>query len=216
MLRLGNLEIKWLGHSGFRISGEKTIYIDPYFLEPDERNADVILITHNHYDHCDKNKIKQLLYPGTHIIAAEGCENKLLDLDNKLSNKIVIMNSGDTSHIFNIKITAFPAYNTDKNYHPKGLGVGYIILFDGKKLYFAGDTDFIQEMYKLSKENIDIAFLPIGGTYTMGVREAANAVKAINPKAVVPMHYGRIAGHRKDAELFKKLVGNLCEVVIMD
>lgn len=215
MLKVGKLEIKWLGHSGFRITNDKSIYIDPYILSSKDTNADLIIISHEHYDHCDKNKINQLIYEGTSIIASEGCEEKLLSLNDRMSNRIMILEEGREFNVDNIRVVAVPAYTIHKTNHPRGLGVGYLIYFEGKVLYFAGDTDMIPEMKLLREKNIDVAFLPIGGTYTMNAKEAAEAVKLIRPKIAVPMHYGKLVGSEKDAEDFRMYAGNICDVEIL-
>jgi len=215
------MTINWYGHSCFRLDSKGlSVLIDPFSKEiglkpPRTANDNIFLVTHEHYDHCDKSKIKQLIYEGTHIIASEGCEGKLLELDGKISNEIVILGAGEESNLLNIKITAFPAYNLNKNYHLRGSGVGYVLEMEGKKLYFSGDTDFIPEMKNFAALHIDAAFVPVGGKYTMNAVEAAEAVKVIKPKIAVPMHYGKIIGGRKDAEKFRRLVGSVCKVVVM-
>lgn len=199
-LTLNNLKIVWLGHASFFITQtntDKAIYIDPYNVV-DGPKADLILCTHNHFDHKDEKSIKALSKEGTRILV--GGEN---------------INEGATIEINEIKIKAVPAYNLKKQFHPRGRGVGFVLEIAGQKIYHAGDTDAVPEMANLAGQ-IDIALLPVGGTYTMDVKEASEAVKMIQPKIVVPMHYGTLEETKADPEEFKKLVNNLAEVKILD
>lgn len=197
------IDIEWLGHDSFKISyGGKSIYIDPFKVS--SGSADLILVTHEHFDHCDTASINKLSSEGTVVIAPIGCKPKLAGVST--------ISAGDKKTVNGVSIEAAPAYNTNKPYHPKGLGVGYVITIGGKRVYHAGDTDRISEMKSL--KNIDIALLPVSGTYVMTADEAAAAANEdIKPKAAIPMHYGSIVGSRADAERFKKLCK--CEVVIM-
>ncbi len=174
------MRVEYLGHASVKlIFGGKLVYIDPYKVK--EGNADFILITHDHYDHCDPNSVNALKKPETKIVATKMASDKI-------SGNITVVKEGGTVDLgFNLLAT--PAYNKDKNYHPKGMGVGYVL--DGeRRVYHAGDTDFIPEMAQLKDLSLDLAFLPIGGTYTMDVEQAIEAVNALNPKAVAPIHYG--------------------------
>lgn len=192
------MEIKWHGHASFEIFSEgKTVYIDPYKLPENPKKADLILVTHEHSDHL--SNIDQLRQPTTIVVGPEGCKKKLRNL------KVIEKNEEITVKGFNIE--AVPAYNVRRfrspgnPYHPKGLGVGYVITVEGKKIYHAGDTDLIDEMESL---NVDIALLPIGGKYTMDVEEAINAAITINPEIVIPMHYNTVEGTEADPEEFIK------------
>lgn len=197
------VDIEWLGHDSFKISyGGKSIYIDPFKVS--SGSADLILVTHEHFDHCDAASVNELSSEGTVVVAPSGCRSKLA--------RIITISAGEKKTLNEISIEAVPAYNTNKPYHPKGLGVGYVIAIGGKHVYHAGDTDRISEMKSL--KNIDIALLPVSGTYVMTAEEAAAAVNDdIKPRSAIPMHYGSIVGSRADAERFKKLCK--CEVVIM-
>ena len=187
--------IKWLGHASFKITGEKVIYIDPWHLKKRDK-ADIILITHPHYDHFSPVDISKIQTDQTVIILPE--EGK-----GKLKGKIKKIKPGDSLSINEVTIEAVPAYNINKSYHPKEKGwVGYIIKMGGFSIYHAGDTDFIPEMKKIK---VDIALLPIGGTYTMNAEEAAKACKAFNPEIAIPMHYGDIVGSIEDAKKFKEI-----------
>ena len=177
--------VKWLGHASFIVKAEgKTIYIDPYEGEYDEK-ADLILVTHSHHDHCDPFKINKIREDHTTIIAPKDCAPKI-------GGKVKTLKPGEKAIVENITVEATEAYNYKRfrspgiPYHPKGLGVGYLITAEGKTVYHAGDTDFIPEMNRLGK--IDLALLPSGGTYTMNNPEAVEAALAIKPKVAVPMH----------------------------
>ncbi|MEA3485598.1 MAG: MBL fold metallo-hydrolase, partial [Candidatus Aerophobetes bacterium] len=172
---LGN--IKWLGHASFKITDGKIIYIDPWNLKK-KGQANIILVTHPHYDHLSIADISKIQGKETVIITtADGAE--------KLKGNIRRVKPGDSLTIKEIEIEVVPAYNIGKNFHPKEKGwVGFIIKIGGKRIYHSGDTDFIPEMEKLK---VDIALLPIGGTYTMNAEEAARAAKAISPEIAIPM-----------------------------
>lgn len=194
--QLNNLEISWLGHAGFKIkNGDQVIYIDPYNVSFGEK-ADLILCTHDHFDHKDEKSITVLSKSETEVLV--GGEN---------------IHEGEEREMNGVKIKAVPAYNLTKPFHPKGKGVGFVIEIEGKKIYHAGDTDKIPEMAELGE--IDLALLPIGGTYTMDALEAVEAVKVIKPKKVIPMHYGTLSETPGDPEKFKELVGDISEVIIL-
>jgi len=189
------MEIKRLGHSSFKIRGnDLVLYIDPYDLKETEA-ADLILITHDHYDHCSVRDIDRIRTDETVIIAAEGCA---------VSGDPRQMRPGDKMTVKGIEIEAVPAYNINKPFHPKAKGnLGYIISIEGKRVYHAGDTDLIPEMNDVT---CDIALLPVSGTYVMNPREAAKAADIIRPSLVaMPMHYGSgPVGIMDDAESFEK------------
>ena len=195
-MEIDGLQLVWLGHSGFKIkSNSIVIYVDPYQIEETEK-ADVLLITHDHYDHCSKEDVEKILKKDTIIVCNEASAKKL-------GVQAKIIDVGKTIDVMGIKITAVPAYNIGKEFHPKGYGLGFIIDIAGKRIYHAGDTDVIPEMHNMGK--IDVALLPVGGTYTMNAEEAVEAAEFIKPKIAIPMHYGSIVGSVEDAELFKEL-----------
>ncbi len=179
------MKLKWLGHASWKIKAAgKTIYIDPYQGDYDEK-ADIILVTHSHFDHCDVNKIKMIRRDDTLIIAPEDCVQKI-------GPPVETLKPGEKKTVNDIVVEAVEAYNYKRfrspgnPYHPKGFGVGYLIHAEGKTIYHAGDTDFIPEMKQL--KGIDVALLPSGGTYTMDNEEAAEAALAMEPRIAVPMH----------------------------
>lgn len=207
-------EIECLGHSAIKFKRNgKTIYIDPYNLKETKNDADIIFITHNHYDHFSLEDIKKIKNEDTIIIATEDLYTNILKLGFYAIN-IVTVKPNNNYQIENIKFTTTPSYNLNKTYHPKENGwVGYIIEIDNIKYYIAGDTDAIEENTKIK---CDVAFVPVGGTYTMDFKEAAKLINEIKPKIVVPIHYGSIVGTKQDAEDFKKLLRPtiICEMMI--
>jgi len=197
--------IKWLGHAGFKIKGEKTVYIDPFKIN-DKEPADIIIITHEHFDHLSPEDISKIQTGKTVVVTTPDCYSKV-------SGNVKTINPGTSLVVDGIKIEAVPAYNTNKQFHPKANGwIGVVVAINGKRVYHAGDTDSIPEMASL--KNIDIALLPVSGTYVMTAEEAADAANKIMPKVAVPMHYGSIVGSRADAERFKSLCK--CKVEILN
>lgn len=206
-MKIHNIELKWLGHSAFLICNEKTIYIDPYNLSHSEPKADIILITHSHYDHCSIADIQKVARNGTKIIVPPDCQSKITKMENV---EMQIIEPGDEIKLGNVIINTIPAYNPKKQFHQKSEGwLGYIVKTNNIIIYHAGDTDLIPEMEKLTgygkTGNEFIALLPIGGTYTMNAEEAAQAASIIKPTLAIPMHYGSIVGTEKDAEKFISL-----------
>lgn len=198
--------IKWLGHDTFKIKADKSIYIDPFKLSTKDE-ADIILVTHGHHDHCSELDIRALKGPKTIIISPKSCGEKIKD-------NVKIINRGDLLEIDNIKIEAVPAYNVDKHFHPKSAdGVGYIVTVSGIRIYHAGDTDRIPEMKTF--KDIDIALLPVSGRYVMTADEAIQAALDIKPKIAVPMHYGTIVGTDTDAQKFANALKGKVDVVIL-
>lgn len=207
-MKIGEIEIKWLGHSGFLIKNHKIIYIDPYNIKENSEKADIILITHSHYDHCSVADIKNIIKEGTKIILTADSQSKITRFDTPVN--IQIMEPNQELIFGELKISTIPAYNLDKPFHSKEEGwVGYIIKMNDVLIYHAGDTDFIPEMQKLTGYNQPdkkfFILIPIGGRFTMNAEEAAEAAKLIKPMLAIPMHYGNIIGKLEDAEEFVKL-----------
>ncbi len=205
------INISKLPHDGFKIYEQnKFIYIDPFQLNDVNEKADLILITHGHYDHCSVEDIKKIIQPSTIIITTPDCISKLSKMEVR---EIKTMAPGDSATVYGFSIEAVPAYNIGKQFHPKEQEwVGFVIAASGKRIYHAGDTDRIPEMKDL--KNIDIALLPVSGTYVMTAEEAAEACSDIKPKVAIPMHYGSIVGSPSDAEKFKELTK--CRVEILE
>lgn len=202
-MKIDNVEISWLGHASVKIKAEKIIYIDPYQLQETEK-ADIILITHPHYDHCSIADMNKIAKDNTIVVCPTECQSSITKLKQKINMQIIQI--GEELNLGNIKIKAFPAYNKEKQFHPKSeCWLGYLISINGIVIYHAGDTDLIPEMEKLTgfskKGSKLIAFLPIDGNFTMNAEEAAKAAAMLNPSLTIPIHYKS----EKDAENFFKL-----------
>jgi L-ascorbate metabolism protein UlaG (beta-lactamase superfamily) len=207
-MNIGEVEIRWLGHAGFLIKNHKVIYIDPFNIKKNSEKADIILITHSHYDHCSVADMKNIIKEGTKVVLTADSQSKITRSEIPIDIQIVEPNQELT--FGDIKISTLPAYNIDKPFHPKEEGwVGYIIKMNDLVIYHAGDTDIIPEMQRLTghkqPDKKFIAFLPVGGRFTMTAEEAAEAAKLIKPSLAIPIHYGSIVGNRNDAEEFVRL-----------
>ena len=207
---LENVEV--LYHSSIRINKEKTIYIDPFKIDRNYNDADIIFITHDHYDHYSEEDIDKVINENTIIIIPEELLTKLLRKGiNK--NAIITVEPNEKYMVQGIKFETIPAYNTNKTFHPKENGwVGYIITLDDIRYYIAGDTDITEENRKVK---CDVAFVPVGGTYTRDFKEAALLINEIQPKIAVPIHYGSVVGTKQDATDFIKLLHPSIKVIIL-
>ena len=196
--------IVWLGHDSFRIDASTCIYIDPYQLDGG-KPADLILVTHEHFDHCSPEDVARIQQPETVIVTEK-------DSAEKLSGDVRVMTPGESLVLDGLTVEAVPAYNTNKDFHPKANGwLGFIIDIDDVKIYHAGDSDYIPEMEDL---DVDIALLPVSGTYVMNPDEAVQAALAIKPKLAIPMHYGAIVGDQSDAAHFRDKLAGKIDVLI--
>lgn len=217
MLDFDGIKFHWLGHDGYKvIAGDKAvIYIDPYQLSKqhrDKNDADLILISHNHFDHLSVADLNNVVGKKTTIVAAKECVDQLKNLEVLEVRGVA---PGDRLAVRNVPIEVVAAYNTNKQFHPKEDGkVGFVFTLDNMRIYHSGDTDNIAEMSRIEP---DIALIPVSGTYVMTAEEAASAVnEKIKPKRLaIPMHYGSIVGSENDAVKFKKLV-KVCPVQILD
>jgi L-ascorbate metabolism protein UlaG (beta-lactamase superfamily) len=192
------MKIDWLGHASVRVeTGEIAIYIDPYQIAS-RTKADIILITHDHFDHLSVGDIERVLGVDTVVVSPPGCS---------APGERVFLKVGDKATIKGVLIEAVAAYNVDKPFHPRSAGgVGYLVTSEGETLYHAGDTDLIEEMNEL---NPTVALLPVSGTYVMTPEEAAEAAKRLAPELAIPIHYGAgVAGTEEDAKRFAELLGS--------
>ncbi len=198
--------------NSIKIEKEKIIYMDTYEMQEEKHDADIIFITHTHYDHFSLKDIEKVKKKDTVIVGPKGIEE--VQKIGFLKENIKIVKPNQSYEIKGIKVETVPAYNLDKKFHPKeNEWVGYILNLQGAKYYIAGDTDDIEEIRNIK---CDVAFIPIGGTYTMDAKEAATLVNVMQPKIVVPTHYGSIVGRKEDAQIFaQKLKANIqCEVYL--
>jgi L-ascorbate metabolism protein UlaG (beta-lactamase superfamily) len=212
--------IHWLGHDAFRIDGPQTIYFDPYELSGENPKADVIFISHDHGDHCSPEDVAKIQGEDTLIVTIASAADKLAGGALSLSKGDVrIVGPGDAIQVRGINVEAVPAYNVNKfrspgiPFHPKeARHVGFVVTVEGKRVYHAGDTDYIPEMADL--QEIDIALLPVSGIYVMTAEEAVQAASAIRPRVAIPMHLGRGIGSPDAAQVFK--AGAAVEVAILE
>ena len=199
--------LHWLGHDAFLLrAGGRIIYFDPFKLGPGLPPADIICISHEHYDHCSPADVLAIQKPST-IIFTEA------KAAAKLKGKIMILAPGERREVEGLTIETVPAYNINKQFHPQGNSwLGFILTVDGVRVYHAGDTDYIPEMNKI---RADIALLPVCGTYVMTAEEAAQAAIAIGPKIAAPMHYGAVVGTSDDAARFAAALAGKVRVEIL-
>lgn len=211
--------IKWFGHASFmfadRDSGNSIYYVDPHdFKSSSYEKADVIFITHAHFDHCDSDAVKKILKPDTVIVVPSGCKEKL-----GVKAEFIDVAPNKEYDVKGFRFRTVPAYNIKPDrlqYHPKSNSwVGYIFSLNNQTVYHAGDTDFIEEMKGIGK--INVALLPIGGTYTMDADEAIVAANTIAADVTVPMHYRRLLGdgYKAAEEKFRQGVKK-SKVVVLD
>ncbi len=197
--KIENLEFQWIDHSTIKIkSPEIILYIDPWskVLKGNEEKADIILISHSHFDHLDLEAIKNLSKENTQIVCDKLSSQKILQKNVK------VLSEKDNYEFKGINILPVPSYNITKQFHPRGFSIGFVIEFENLRIYYAGDTDLIREMTSLGK--INVAILPIGGKYTMDQKEAVDAVKLINPEFIIPVHYNFLDETKANPEIFKK------------
>lgn len=214
MIEYQGLEISWLGHDSFRLRKGLTIIIDPYKISSRDE-ADILLITHEHFDHLSSEDLKKVVGPQTIAISMQMCAQELSTLGLA---EVRIMKAGEVIEVKGIGIEAVESYNINKFkepglvFHPREDGkLGFVIDIRGVRVYHSGDTDDIPEMANIKA---DIALLPVSGTYVMTADEAARAVTKLNPKLAIPMHYGTIVGSEMDAQRFKDLAS--CDVQILE
>jgi len=215
MYEYNKIGITWTGHAGFKIlHGNKKMYIDPYKLSNKYENifdADIVLITHNHFDHLSIEDLKNIINERTVIVSAQECLSQLKSLKVK---DLIGIDPRNNEKLDDLVVEAVPAYNVNKDFHPKDdKKIGFIIKFGNDRIYHTGDSDIIPEM---KDTNPTIVLIPVSGTYVMTAEEASKAVnELINPKIAIPMHYGTIVGNKEDAIRFSELV-TVCETKILE
>jgi L-ascorbate metabolism protein UlaG (beta-lactamase superfamily) len=200
------ITVKWLGHASFKIShGDTVIYVDPWKLKESPHDATLVLVSHSHHDHYSAEDIAKVSGPETKLIASADVISQ--------EGKGQTMGPGLRIELDGVGVTGVPAYNPDKQFHPREKNwLGFVVEVGSKQIYYAGDTDLTNEMKSL--KNIDVALLPVGGTYTMNAAESAEATKYINPGLAIPYHWGDIVGSRDDAVQFAEKVE--CDLAVID
>lgn len=196
-------KLHWLGHDSFRFDGPPVIYFDPWKLRGRQPVADLILVSHEHFDHCSPDDVKPISGPQTVVIASADAAAKLPGAR--------AVRPGDRLTTAGVEIEAVRAYNINKfrspgnPFHPRDANhVGFVVTIEGVRLYFAGDTDHIPEMADIA---CDVALLPVSGIYVMTAEEAAAAARILKPQIVLPMHYGSGIGTPGDGQRFARLYG---------
>jgi L-ascorbate metabolism protein UlaG (beta-lactamase superfamily) len=203
-------KLHWLGHDSFRFDGPPVIYFDPWKLQGQMPVADLVLVSHEHHDHCSPDDVQAISGPDTVVVSNAGSLEQLPQAQ--------VIRPGERLAVAGVEIEAVPAYNVNKYrspgvfFHPKeAKHVGYVVTVDGVRLYHTGDTDHIPEMADLE---CDVALLPVSGIYVMTAEEAAEAARAIQPQIAVPMHYGAGIGTAGDGQRFAELCDG--DVVILE
>ena len=201
-----NLEnVRILIHSAIRIEGTKVLYFDPYHLTDEPHDADIIFVTHDHYDHFSAEDVLRVANERTLLVAPLSCKESIQAAEVLPEDRLVFMGPGDSAILRGILAAAIRAYNMNKKFHPKEKNwLGYVVTMDGVSYYVAGDTDATPELMGVQA---DVALLPVGGTYTMTAEEAAEAALRMDVQTAIPMHFGDIVGTEEDGERFRRLYG---------
>ncbi len=195
-------------HSSIRIKGDSVLYFDPFRIKQETNDADIVFVTHAHFDHFSPEDIEKIRHEKTKFVMPKSMKAEVAEFGFSDENTI-FMEAGDETSISNILVKAVPSYNVDKPMHPKENGwLGYLVTVDGCKIYVAGDCDAMPE-----KISCDIAMIPIGGTYTMNPSQAAEWVNQMKPEIVIPTHYGTLVGTPQDAETFEPFVSSSIRIV---
>lgn len=195
-------------HSSIKIVSNKTIYFDPFLIEDESHDADIIFITHEHYDHFSIEDIKKVEKESTVFVIPDNMYN-LLGGEN-----VVVVNPNEKTEVEGYEVLAIPSYNVKKEFHPKSKGnVGYVVTIEGERVFVAGDTDMNDDNINLK---VDIALVPIGGHYTMDYKQAADYINRIKPKLTIPTHYGTNGiGKIEDGMRFKQLIDDKIKVELL-
>ncbi len=194
--------VEVLCHNSIKITENVIVYVDPFKINKEYHDADYVFFTHSHYDHFSPEDIEKVKKESTVFIVTEDLKQKAEDLYGK--ENILVVKPNEDYHVSDFDFKTTYAYNVNKAFHPKeNKWVGYLIQINNKTYYIAGDTDNIEEIQDIE---CDEAFIPIGGTYTMNYKEAAELANVIKAKVVIPTHYGSIVGDKEDAIKFKELV----------
>jgi L-ascorbate metabolism protein UlaG (beta-lactamase superfamily) len=215
MIEYEGINFRWLGHDGFIITSKEgtSVCLDPFQVKGDYKPVDVLISTHEHFDHCNVEDMQKVVNSDTEVIGIPMAEDNLSKLDCK---KIHYVKPGETLTLKSIRFEFVPAYNVNKfrspkvPFHPKeDEKIGVIIVMDSHRIYHAGDTDCIPEMADFRP---DIALIPVSGTYVMTAEEAIEAANILQPRLIIPMHFGAIVGDSSMAEKLKQSVSMPVEI----
>ncbi len=200
--------------SSIRIRGSRTLYFDPWQIEGEPHDGELVFITHEHYDHFSPDDINRVVAYDGYVVIPSTMSNLTGGIITVPGNHIITVRPGEKREISRLLVEVFPAYNLGKPFHIKRYGwVGYMVTLDAERFYVSGDTDAIPEIRDI---RCDVAFLPIGGTYTMDASEAAKLAIRIDPKVVIPTHYGSVVGSPVDGDFFQGLLPKdlRCELLL--
>ena len=190
-------------HSSIRIQGDQVIYFDPFQITEETHDADVIFITHDHYDHFDPASIEKILKDETMMVIPRTCFDAWTS-SGLIVTQVIQLDPGEKIDMGGLQIETVPAYNHLKPFHPRKKGwLGYVVTVEGRRIYVAGDTDVTEENRQV---RCDIAFIPVGGKYTMNVAKAAELINEMEPEIAVPTHYGNVVGKETDGHDFKEAI----------
>lgn len=195
--------------SSIKIESDLVMYVDPFKIEEESHDADLVFITHDHYDHFDRKSLDKVMKDDSYIIVPRCMKDLVKDFNN-----VLLVDVNSSYNILNLSFKTVPSYNINKDFHPKSKGyVGYVLNIKSEIIYISGDTDALEENKNIK---CDVALIPIGGTFTMDYKEAAEFINAIKPKLVIPTHYGSIVGSKEDGEKFRELLDSdiECELLI--
>ena len=200
--------------SSIRIRGSKTLYFDPWQIEGEPHDGDYVFVTHEHYDHFSPDDIRKVIKFDGYLVIPETMSHLMSGITTIPSSHIITVRPGEKREIARLMVEVYPAYNQNRPFHIKRNGwAGYVVTMDAEKYYVSGDTDVIPEIRDIK---CDVAFLPIGGTYTMDASAAAGYVKSIHPRVVIPTHYGSVVGSPVDGDFFQGLLPRdiRCELLL--
>ena len=204
-------EVQVLTHSSIRIAENQIVYFDPFHVDGEPHDADIICVTHDHFDHYSPEDLAKVKNAATILVCPKTMEDSLSN--SGISEEFTeLVAPGDELEINGVRIQAVPAYNVGKQFHPQAnQWVGYLVTMNEVMYYIAGDTDINEDVKKV---RCDAAFLPVGGTYTMTAEEAAELAEMIHPKAAIPTHYGSVAGKAEDGQIFADLLKDKINVIL--
>lgn len=203
MKELNLNHVKILAHSAIRIEGSKVLYFDPFHLTEEPHDADLIFITHDHFDHFSAEDVRKVLNEKTILVAPKSCRKTIEESGVTCLDRLVFLEPESRAVLLGVEVAAVRAYNLNKKFHPRENGwLGYVVTMDGVSYYVAGDTDATPELLSVKA---DVALLPVGGTYTMTAEEAAEAALQMDVRTAVPTHFADIVGTSADGPRFTEL-----------